>query len=73
MAESQKKPSKNEALKYAGMGTQMLIAIGIGVFIGKKLDAYFQTERPVYTAVLALVFLVVVMYSILKGLIRNDK
>ena len=69
MPESKRKQS-NEAMKYAGMGTQLLIGIGVGAFIGQKLDAHFQTEKPIYTAMLALLFLVVIMYSILKDLIR---
>ncbi len=66
-----KKKQYNAALKYSGMGMQMLIGIGIGVFIGKKLDAHYATEQPIFTAILALVFLVVVMYSVLKDLMKN--
>lgn len=66
-----KKKQYNAALKYSGMGMQMLIGIGLGVFIGGKLDAYFETEQPIYTAILALVFLGVIMYSVLKDLMKN--
>jgi len=66
-----KKKQYNAVLKYSGMGMQMLIGIGLGVFIGGKLDARFETEQPIYTAILALVFLGVVMYSVLKDLMKN--
>jgi len=66
-----KKQQYNAALKYSGMGMQMLVAIGLGVFIGGKLDAHFQTEQPLFTALLAVVFLGAIMYTVLKDLMKN--
>jgi len=66
------KKQVNQALKYSGMGMQMAISIFVGAMIGKQLDAYFQMERPIWTAVLALVFLCASMYLVLKDLLRND-
>jgi F0F1-type ATP synthase assembly protein I len=54
------------------MGMQMAISVFVGAMIGKKLDAYFQMERPICTAVLALVFLCATMYMVLRDLLRND-
>ncbi|HHS95778.1 MAG TPA: AtpZ/AtpI family protein [Phaeodactylibacter sp.] len=53
------------------MGMQMAAAIFIGAMIGKQLDAYFEMEKPIWTAMLALLFLIAVMYSIVKDLMRN--
>ncbi|MFT4664556.1 MAG: F0F1-type ATP synthase assembly protein I [Polaribacter sp.] len=66
------KKQANQALKYSGMGMQMAISVFVGAMIGKKLDAYFQMERPICTAVLALVFLCATMYMVLRDLLRND-
>lgn len=65
------KKRANQVLKYSGMGMQMAAAIFIGAMIGKQLDAYFEMEKPIWTAMLALLFLIAVMYSIVKDLMRN--
>ena len=62
----------NQVLKYSGMGMQMAIAVFLGAMIGKKLDAYFQMEKPIWTAMLALVFLGAVMYLVFRDLLRKD-
>ncbi len=68
--ESSKLPRKADAyLKYSGMAFQLVAAILIGVFIGKKLDAYFQFDRPYMTAVSALLFLLAGLYLSLKDFI----
>ena len=68
-----KSPINNPALKYMGMAFQMAIIIGLGTFIGKKLDEHFLTERPIFTILLALVFLFLAFYLTLKDLIINKK
>lgn len=66
------KKQANQALKYSGMGMQMAISVFVGAMIGQWLDAHFEMERPIWTAVLALVFLCASMYLVLKDLLRND-
>ena len=66
------KKQANQALKYSGMGIQLAIAIFLGAMIGKRLDAYMQTEKPIWTALLAVVFMGAMMYVILKDLMRKD-
>jgi F0F1-type ATP synthase assembly protein I len=61
----------NRALKYAGMAFQMAATIVVGVLIGKRLDAYWEFEKPVITAVGALLGLVTAFYLILKDLTRQ--
>ncbi|MFN6037364.1 MAG: AtpZ/AtpI family protein, partial [Bacteroidota bacterium] len=46
------KKQPNQYMKYATMGTQMLITIGLGVFLGIKLDKWLQLKFPVFTVVL---------------------
>lgn len=70
--QQESKKQANQALKYSGMGMQMAISVFVGAMIGKYLDAHFQMERPIWTAVLALVFLCTSMYIILKDLLRKD-
>ncbi|MEM1214973.1 MAG: AtpZ/AtpI family protein [Bacteroidota bacterium] len=55
-------------MKYSGMAFQMGIIILLGVFAGKKLDEYFQTE-PYLTVLLALLSIGAALYSTLKDLV----
>ncbi len=58
-------------MRYAAMGTQMLVTIGIGVFIGIKLDRWLNLKFPVFTVVLSLVSVVAAMYLAVKDLLKK--
>ena len=45
-------------MKYAGLGFQMAAIFFIGIYGGKKLDAYFENETP-YITILLILFLFV--------------
>ncbi|RMF24730.1 MAG: AtpZ/AtpI family protein [Bacteroidetes bacterium] len=60
-------------MQYAGMAFQMLTLIGIGAFVGWKLDQRFAHERPVLAAAGAFLFLLFAFYLTLKDLIRPPK
>lgn len=59
-------------MRYAGMATQMGVIILLGTVAGKKLDAYFQLERPLLTIFLALFSIAAALYLSLKDLLKND-
>jgi hypothetical protein len=54
----------NSFLKYSGLGLQMLVTIGVGAWLGHKLDQYLQLKFPVF--LLTFVFLLFggVMYQL---------
>lgn len=60
-------------MKYSGMAFQMGIIILIGTFLGKKLDAHFQMEKPYLTILFALLSIFAALYITLKDILRNDK
>jgi len=69
---SGKRPKNpNAALKYAGMAFQMMVFIGLGIFIGKKLDAYLGLESPLMTLLCALLALGMTLYLIVKDVSKN--
>lgn len=62
--------STRSYVKYSSMGVQMLVTILIGVLIGYFLDEKFETNN-LFTAFFSLLFVVIALYSVLKGLIEK--
>ena len=72
-----KRPSPNnnkDILRYAGLGTQLLAAIGLGVFAGLKADKWLHTS-PVFACVLPLLALGAIFYKLVRdtGKQKNDE
>lgn len=59
---------ENQYAKYSGMGFQMLITIGLGTYLGVKLDEWQQNHTPVWTLVLSLVSIAAAMYNFIRQL-----
>ncbi|MEM0994387.1 MAG: AtpZ/AtpI family protein [Bacteroidota bacterium] len=60
------KKSANAYMKYTGMAFQIGGVILVGVLIGRKLDQYFETTRPLWTAGLALFCTIGAIYVTIK-------
>ncbi|MGH2553365.1 MAG: AtpZ/AtpI family protein [Chitinophagaceae bacterium] len=60
-------PNKNnsEYIRYAGLGIQLLVAIGLAVFAGLKSDQWLHTS-PVLSCVLPLLVLFGIFYRLMK-------
>ena len=66
-------PNKNnDLLRYAGLGTQILAAIGIAVFAGIKTDKWLHTF-PLLACVLPLVVLSALFYKVFRETSRPKK
>ncbi|SKB29907.1 Putative F0F1-ATPase subunit Ca2+/Mg2+ transporter [Parapedobacter luteus] len=74
-----KKPrsSPNNALgKYAyftGVGFQMLAIIGIFTYLGYRLDESRHSEKPLWTALFALVGVCISIYTVIRSVTRRGK
>jgi uncharacterized membrane protein YjgN (DUF898 family) len=68
MYNPQLKPNKgsNELLKYAGLGMQIFVSLGLAVFIGVKVDNWLHLSIPVFAWVLPLIVLCLIIYKIIK-------
>lgn len=70
------KPSKQESgsntslMRYMGLATQFFVTIGVGLWIGSKLDQYFSFNTPVLIWVLPLL---IVVSSLIKIIIDTNK
>lgn len=60
--------NQNNGLKYAGLGTQLLITIGVGVWLGLKIDAYLQSKQPWGAIICGLGFMGAGLYLFIKSL-----
>lgn len=56
------------------MAFQMAVTIAVGAWGGRKLDIYFQNNKPVYTIILSLLGIAGGLYLVLKDFIKpNEK
>lgn len=73
--DQEKKPKQqgNNYLKYSGMAFQMAAIITIGVFSGRKLDAWLQLKIPIFTLVLSLASVTGAIYVSIKDFLKPKK
>jgi F0F1-type ATP synthase assembly protein I len=67
----EQKAAKNY-MKYSGMAFQIAAYVLVGIFIGKQLDKYFATSRPLFTALGAVLFLVAFFIKLMAD-VKNGK
>lgn len=58
--------ASNDLLRYAGLGAQILVSIGIAVFIGLKLDQWIHMPFPLLVWLLPLVVVSTMIYKLIK-------
>ncbi len=56
------------ALRFAGIGTTLASAIGLGAFGGRQIDDHFQLDKPLGTAAGAILGLALGMWSVLRNI-----
>ena len=73
-SQSQTDNSNKELLRYAGLGTKLLVAIGLAVFGGLRVDKWLHSS-PLFTVALPLLILIVIFYKLVKetGKSKNDE
>jgi F0F1-type ATP synthase assembly protein I len=64
--------NKKFFMRYASLGTQLLAAIGLAVFIGLKADKWLHTS-PLLACVLPLLILSAIFYKLFKETGRQQK
>lgn len=66
--ENKDENTSSSLVKYSGIGFQMLATIGLFAFIGYKIDEYQHHEKPIITAILSLLGVVISLYQVIKQL-----
>lgn len=63
----QQKPSNNsDLLRYAGLGTQIFVSLGIAVFAGYKADQWLDISFPLLVWLLPFIVLALMIYKLVK-------
>jgi hypothetical protein len=61
-----KKNDNKLLLKYAGLATQLFIALGLAVYVGIKVDGWLALKNPIFVWVLPLVVIAAIIYKVIK-------
>ncbi|KAA9037281.1 hypothetical protein FW778_17805 [Ginsengibacter hankyongi] len=61
-----KNEGNKQLLRYASLAMQFLVSIGLGVFIGLKVDKWVKISFPLLVWLLPLLIIVGLLYNILK-------
>lgn len=70
---SKRPPNNNrDLLRYASLGTQILVSLGIAVFIGLKLDRWLHS-LPLFACVLPLLVLTGIFYKLIRETGNKNK
>ncbi len=73
MKDEQTKPNKyGNAMKYAAVGTQMMVLLGLGVWGGLKLDEKMHTS-PLFLVLFPVIGLFISLYQLYKQLTGPGK
>lgn len=63
-------PKQNNAsgdlMRYAGLGAQILVSIGLAVFAGLKIDQWIDLSFPLLVWLLPLIVVSLIIYKLIK-------
>jgi hypothetical protein len=54
-------------LRYAGLSSQVVVAVGVSVFLGMKADKGLKVSFPIFSWVLPLLVIVVLLVQLVKA------
>jgi F0F1-type ATP synthase assembly protein I len=60
------KEGNKQLMRYAGLAMQFLVSIGIGVFLGLKLDEWLHLSFPLLVWLLPLLIILGIILNIFK-------
>ena len=58
-------------MRYAGLGAQLLVSLGIAVFAGYKVDRWIHTRIPLLVWLLPFAVLCALIYKLIKDTSRR--
>lgn len=64
--------ASNDLLRYAGLGGQILVAIGLAVFVGLKADGWLHLSFPLLVWLLPLAVVSAMIYKLIKDTSKKN-
>jgi hypothetical protein len=61
-----KQNNHNDLMRYATLGTQIFVSLGIAVFAGYKADQWLRLSLPLLVWLLPLLVLGMIIYKLIK-------
>ena len=58
---------RRELIRYAGLSTQVVVSIGVSVFLGMKADKGLKVSFPILSWALPLLVIVVLLVNLVKS------
>jgi hypothetical protein len=58
---------RRELIRYAGLSTQVVVSIGVSVFLGMKADKWLKVSFPILSWALPLLVIVVLLVNLVKS------
>ena len=58
--------TNSDLVRYAGLGTQILVSLGLAVFAGYKLDKWLKLSLPLLVWLLPAIVLILMIYKLIK-------
>jgi uncharacterized membrane protein YjgN (DUF898 family) len=74
--ESKQQPTKKnntDLIRYASMGTQIFVGLGLAVFAGLKADKWLKISAPLLVVVLPVLVLAGILYKIVRETSKQKK
>lgn len=65
-SKNQRPSSTNELMRYAGLGAQLFVSLGLTVFIGYKADGWLHMPFPLFVWLAPFAVLCVLIYKLVK-------
>lgn len=62
----------NDLLRYAGLGGQILVSLGLAVFAGYKLDGWLRLSFPLLVWLLPLLVVSAMIYKLIKDTSKKN-
>jgi uncharacterized membrane protein len=60
-------------MRYAGMGTQIFVSLGIAVFAGYKGDRWMKLSFPLFVWLLPFLVLCLMIYKLIKETSKKNR
>jgi F0F1-type ATP synthase assembly protein I len=68
-----RKDRLNNYARYTGIGFQMLVTIGLGVFAGFKLDERYPNKYKIFSIICSMAAIGLSVFSVIKQVSKSSK